>query len=84
MGVFGKKQELEEPGGGGAGLHLDLDERFCVVCRRQLQSWQETCPDDGGRAVRRGELPSTMPPPPAHLLADDDEEDAADDRDDDL
>ena len=73
MGVFSKRDNLEEPGGGGSsGLHLDLDERYCPQCRTQLQPWQATCPDDGAAAVRRGDLPSAMPPPPAHLLADED------------
>lgn len=70
MGVFAKKGDFEEPGGGGAGLHLDLDERYCRTCRRALQPWQDTCPDDGGEAVALGELPSSIPPPPAHLLDD--------------
>ena len=81
MGVFSKRQDFEEPGGsGGSGLHMDLDERFCSECRKPLQPWQTTCPDDGARAVRRGELPSAMPPPPAHLL-DDEDPDADDDHD---
>lgn len=71
MGVFSKRKDAEEPGGGGAGLHLDLDERFCVTCRRALQPWQQQCPDDGGAAVRVEDLPDSMPPPPAHLLDDD-------------
>ena len=76
MGVFTKKGDQEEPGGsGGSGLHLDLDERFCATCRRALQPWQDSCPDDGGPAVALSELPSPMPPPPAHLLEDEAETD---------
>jgi hypothetical protein len=76
MGVFAKKGDAEEPGGagGGPGLHLDLDERFCVICRRAVLPWQTQCPDDGGEVAALGDLPSSIPPPPAHLL--DDEADA--------
>ena len=74
MGVFVKKGDQEEPGGsGGSGLHLDLEERYCAVCRRALLPWQEACPDDGGAALTISDLPSPMPPPPAHLLGDEDE-----------
>lgn len=72
MGVFSKKQDFEEPGGGGSGLHLDLDERYCPACRRELLPWQERCPEDGAAGVLLEELPPSMPPPPAHLLSDDD------------
>jgi hypothetical protein len=79
MGVFVKKGDQEEPGGsGGSGLHLDLEERYCAVCRRALLPWQESCPDDGGAALAISELPSAMPPPPAHLLGDEDGEDDED------
>ena len=75
MGVFAKKGDFEEPGGGGnAGLHLDLDERYCVTCRRAVQPWETTCPIDGSEVVPLGELPSSIPPPPAHLLDDDEAE----------
>lgn len=76
MGVFAKKGDFEEPGGGsGSGLSMDLDERFCEICRRRVLPWQDRCPDDDGRAVTISALPSAMPPPPAHLL--DDETDDA-------
>lgn len=74
MGVFSKKNNAEEPGGGGSGLHLDLEERFCTSCRRALLPWEATCPDDGAAAVHLEELPSAMPRPPAHLLEDDPDE----------
>lgn len=82
MGVFSKRNNAEEPGGGGgSGLHMDLDERYCVTCRRELMPWQTTCPDDGGKGVPLTELPSSMPPPPAHLLADEDDDEATVDDD---
>ena len=73
MGVFAKKGNAEEPGGGGSGLHLDLDERFCLTCRRAVLPWETACPDDGGAVVPLSELPSAMPRPPAHLLDDEDD-----------
>jgi hypothetical protein len=79
MGVFSKRNNAEEPGGGGSGLHLDLDERYCVTCRRELMPWQTACPEDGGAGVALSELPSAMPRPPAHLLDDDDGGDAPED-----
>ena len=73
MGVLTGRGDQEEPGGsGGSGLHLDLDERFCVTCRRAVLPWQTECPEDGGAVVTLQELPAAMPPPPAHLLDDDD------------
>lgn len=68
MGVFGKRQDLDQPGGGGSGLHLDLDSRYCRVCRRELLPWQATCDRDGGEAVPLAELPPSGPQPPPHLL----------------
>jgi hypothetical protein len=80
MGVFAKKGDQEEPGGGGgAGLHLDLEQRYCVSCRRAVQPWETTCPVDGERVVALSELPSAMPPPPAHLLDADDDDQPEDD-----
>ena len=58
--------------GGGSGLYVDLDEKACPMCRRELLPWQETCPEDGAAAVAKTALPSATPPPPAHLLDDDD------------
>ena len=76
MGVFSKKGDVEEPGGGGdAGLHLDLEERYCVTCRRAVLPWETECPVDASPVVTLDQLPSAMPPPPAHLLADEHEPD---------
>lgn len=77
MGVFSKRNDFEEPGGGGSGLHLDLDERYCPVCRSALQPWQDECPTDGAAPVRLQDLPDSMPPPPAHLLGDDEDDASA-------
>ncbi len=73
MGVFSKKGDVEEPGGGSSGLSLDLDQRYCVTCRRAVQPWETRCPGDGSEVVPLSELPSAMPPPPAHLLGDDED-----------
>jgi predicted amidophosphoribosyltransferase len=72
MGVFARNPRTgeEQPGGGGSGLHLDLDERVCPVCRRTFPNWQSTCPDDEATLVTRAELPPLLTPPPPHLLAD--------------
>lgn len=71
MGIFAKKPKQEEQPGGGAGLHLDLEERACPRCRRVLHPWEDVCPDDGETAVDRASLSRTdLPPPPAHLLDD--------------
>ena len=75
MGVFAKKGDFEEPGGGGgSGLHLDLDERYCPACRRALLPWMTQCPDDGGTPVALRDLPPRFPGPPAHLLTDDEDD----------
>jgi hypothetical protein len=67
----------EERPGGESGLHLDLDEKACPVCRRDLLPWQPTCPADGAGAVPRTSLRAAgLAEPPAHLLADGDEDDA--------
>jgi hypothetical protein len=68
MGIFAKRQTEEEPGGGGAGLSMELDDLFCPTCRRRMLPWEATCPDDGAQAVRVTELGSRLAPPPAHLL----------------
>ncbi len=76
MGVFSKGNRFEEPGSGGSGLSLDLDERYCSVCRRALLPWQDRCADDGGSPVALADLPARFPPPPAHLLDDDPDDDS--------
>lgn len=84
VGLFERKRVDQEPSGGGASLHIDLDERVCPLCRRDLSPWHTTCPDDGAATVLRGELPA-LNQPPAHLLRDlDDELDDEDDPDDEV
>ncbi len=41
-----------------AELQLDLDEKVCSVCRRDLPVWVDRCPDCRGAAVRRVDLPA--------------------------
>lgn len=59
------------PGDDGPDVQLDLDERACPVCRRELLPWQAECPDCHEPAVLRFGLPPAVPPPPAHLVDDD-------------
>lgn len=40
----------------GAGFSLDLDEKACPVCLRELKPWQTRCPDDGTAAVRKTDI----------------------------
>ena len=75
MGFLLPQRKDDEQPGGGHGLEVDLDLKACPTCRRELQPWQTTCPDDGAAAVQRRDLPrDDLPAPPAHLLADDDED----------
>lgn len=68
-------------GGGGGGDEGGGDEeqgvsiRRCEVCRRELLPWQDTCPDDGGRAVAPQEVEPEHDALLARLLAEDDEAD---------
>jgi predicted amidophosphoribosyltransferase len=69
MGLYARDPRRgEEQPGGGSGLHLDLDELVCPVCRRAFPSWETVCPDDAESLVTRAQLPPLLPPPPAHLL----------------
>lgn len=56
------------------GLSLDLEERVCALCRRELPTWVEHCPTCGGVSVRRMDLPPEEDPLLARLLAEDDPE----------
>ena len=65
-----------DEGGGSDSLGLDDDYKRCETCRRELLPWQDTCPDDGGRAVAPGELAADHDPLLARLLAEDEAESA--------
>ena len=52
---MGQVQRRED--GQRDGLSLDLELRACTVCRRELLPWQEVCPDDGGAAILKRDLP---------------------------
>ncbi|MDP8930990.1 MAG: hypothetical protein M3O70_21055 [Actinomycetota bacterium] len=62
--------EEEEPA--TAALNLDLEERVCALCRRDLPAWAEQCSECGGKAVRRVDLPPEDDPLLARLLSEDD------------
>ncbi len=62
-----RKQDL-----GGDELGIDLGLRACLICRRELLPWQDTCPDDGGKGVLREELPPPGDPVLDRLLAEGD------------
>ncbi len=55
----------------GPEVHVDLDERACPTCRRDLLPWQPECPDCREPAVLRFGLPPAVPAPPAHLVDED-------------
>ena len=67
-------------GGGGGGDEGGGDEeqgvsiKRCEVCRRELLPWEDTCPDDGGRAVTPQEVEPEHDALLARLLAEEDEE----------
>lgn len=68
-----------DEGGGSDSLGLDDEYKRCETCRRELLPWQDTCPDDGGRAVSPGALAADHDPLLARLLAEDDDADHAED-----
>ncbi len=57
-----------------SGPSLDLEERVCALCRRELPAWIEHCPECGGLSVRRADLSPAEDPLLARLLAEDAEE----------
>lgn len=69
MGFVQKKGGDEGGGSGGSGLEMDLDLKACAICRRELLPWQDTCPDDGGKAVPKAGLPAEVDPIADRLAA---------------
>ena len=77
MGLLARRQDDgDEVVGDGLSLRMDLGERVCSACGRDLHPWEEVCPADGGvpvaPATRRS---ATAPAVPAHLLAEEPESD---------
>ncbi len=64
----------EEEERADSGLNLDLEERVCALCRRELPTWVGHCPGCGGMPVRRADLPPAEDPLLARLLAEDSDE----------
>lgn len=60
--------------GATSGLDLDLEERVCARCRRDLPTWVEQCPECGGMAVRRLDLAPEADPLLDRLLIEEDPE----------
>ena len=71
-------------GGGGGGDEGGGDEeqgvaiKRCEVCRRELLPWEDTCPDDGGRAIVPQQVEPEHDALLARLLADEDGQDDQD------
>lgn len=67
-------------GGGGGGDEGGGDEEQglaierCEICRRELLPWEDTCPDDGGRAIAPGQVQPEHDALLARLLADEDDQ----------
>jgi hypothetical protein len=59
MGFIDPKKQQEDDELPGSGLHLDLEQRRCPECRREVLPWQDTCPDCGVAAVLTTELEAT-------------------------
>ncbi len=75
MSPFARKADRdgEERRAGGHGLSLDLEDRVCAACRRDVPPWQGTCPTCGAPTVARVEMPPTADPLLERLLAEQDE-----------
>lgn len=71
MGLFTPRRDDDEHELGGSGLHVDLGEKACPSCRRDLLPWESVCRACGEPAVSRADLPP-LSRPPAHLLEDTD------------
>ncbi len=69
-----RRDDEEEPGGQLDDLPVDLSDRVCSRCRRELPPWARQCPDCGGDAVKRTALQSEDDPLLARFLEEEDEE----------
>lgn len=38
------------------GVPVDLEQKVCPTCRRKLQPWEATCPEDGSVPVAAVEM----------------------------
>ncbi len=67
-------------GGGGGGDEGGGDEeqgvsiKRCEICRRELLPWEESCPDDGGRAIAPEQVRPEHDALLARLLSEEDED----------
>jgi hypothetical protein len=70
MGLLARRQDDgDETVADGMSLQMDLGERVCAECGRDLHPWEAVCPDDGGAPVApETRKASTAMPVPAHLL----------------
>lgn len=77
MGLLARRQDDgDEVVGDGLSLQMDLGERVCAECGRDLHPWEATCPVDGGAPVApEARKASNAMPVPAHLLAEEPDDD---------
>lgn len=50
--------DRDETGPQGQGLHVEVEEKVCRDCRREVPAWIRTCPECGGDVVPRTALPA--------------------------
>lgn len=53
MAQFREREEDEND-----GIPVDLKQKVCPTCRRKLQPWEPTCPEDGSTPVAGVEMGS--------------------------
>ncbi len=78
MAQFREREEDEND-----GVPVDLKQKVCPTCRRKLEPWETTCPDDGSVPVAGVQMGSVedqiLSRLPAELLVDLDDENEDDD-----